>query len=188
MRILLAGASGVLGRSTLPHLRRHDVVGLTRTPAKAELVRDLGAEAAVCDVYDLATLLDVAQEARPEIVVNFLTDLAAGSAEANARIRREGGPNLQKAAEAAGARRLVIESVAFPLEGKAGAAVATLERSAQGFEGEAVILRFGLFWGPGTAHATPPEPPRINIRDAGAEAARLVTDADPGTHLVVSPS
>jgi NADPH:quinone reductase-like Zn-dependent oxidoreductase len=50
MRILVAGASGVLGRSTLPHLDRHEVVGLTRRGDKLQLLRDLGAEGVVCDV------------------------------------------------------------------------------------------------------------------------------------------
>lgn len=44
MRILVAGASGVLGRSTLPYLDRHEVVGLTRTGDKLQLLLDLGAE------------------------------------------------------------------------------------------------------------------------------------------------
>jgi nucleoside-diphosphate-sugar epimerase len=103
MRILLAGASGVRGRATLPHLDRHDVVGLTRTPERLQLIRELGAEALLCDVYEYPTLLAVAQRARPQIVVNFLTALSTGSDEANNRIRREGAANLFRAALAANA-------------------------------------------------------------------------------------
>jgi nucleoside-diphosphate-sugar epimerase len=184
VRILFAGASGVLGRATLPHLERHRVVALTRTAEKLRLLRDLGAEAALCDVYDYAALLRVARDARPEIVVNFLTDMAAGSLEANARIRREGGANVAAAAEAAGAARLVVESVAFPLEGDAARAVEELERTAREFPGEGVVLRFGRLWGPGTAHAAQAQPPTIHVERAGAEAARLAVDGAPGTYAM----
>jgi hypothetical protein len=79
---------------------------LTRTPEKLH-IRDLGAEGLVQDVYDHVTLLVVARRARPQIVVNLLTDLSADSEEANNRVRREGGANLLNAAEAANASRLV---------------------------------------------------------------------------------
>lgn len=184
MRILFAGASGVLGRATLPHLERHEVVGLTRSPAKVELVRSLGAEAVVCDVYDYPALLAVAERWRPEIVVNFLTDLAGRSAQANSRIRREGAANVHQAAAEAGVRRLVVESVAFPLEGDAQQAVEELEHATRQFHGEAVILRFGRLWGPDTFHARPPEPPSIAVDAAGAEAARLLVASPPGTYVL----
>jgi nucleoside-diphosphate-sugar epimerase len=116
MRILFAGATGVLGRATLPHLERADVVGLTRSRAKLKLLASLGAEGVVCDVYDHEKLLRLARRVQPEIVVNFVTDLAAGSFAANNRVRREGGRNLLDAAKAAAATRLVVESVAFALE------------------------------------------------------------------------
>jgi hypothetical protein len=48
----------VLGRSTLAHLNRHEVVGLTRARDKLQLLRHLGAQGMVCDVYDYPTLLD----------------------------------------------------------------------------------------------------------------------------------
>jgi hypothetical protein len=110
-------------------------------------------------VYDEVSLLRIAGDARPDVVVNFLTDLSAGSAEANARVRREGGANVAAAAEASGAARLVVESVAFPLEGDAACAIEDLERTAREFAGEGVVLRFGRLWGPGTAYAAPAEPP-----------------------------
>jgi nucleoside-diphosphate-sugar epimerase len=115
-RILFAGATGVLGRATLPHLEGHDVVGLTRTPDRLELLRALGAHGVVCDVYDYEQLLRVAEETKPQIVVNFLTDLSSGVGEANNRVRREGGANLVRAARSVKARRLVVESVAVRLD------------------------------------------------------------------------
>jgi nucleoside-diphosphate-sugar epimerase len=186
VRILLAGASGVLGRATLPHLLGHDVVGLTRSPAKLDLLRELGAEAVLADVYDTEALLRVARRARPETVVNFVTDLAAGSADANRRVRREGGANLLQAALASGASRLVVESVAFRLEGDSGRAVEELEEATRTFPGEALVLRFGRLWGPGTWYETPPEPPRIHVDAAGAEAARLLAHGRAGTHVIAA--
>jgi nucleoside-diphosphate-sugar epimerase len=184
MRILLAGATGVLGRATLPHLDRHDVVGLTRSREKLKLIRDLGAEAVLCDVYNYETLLRITQRVRPSVVVNFLTALSAGSAEANNRVRREGAANLLNAATATNASRLVIESVAFALNGDAAAALEQLERSARDFPRDALLLRFGRFWGPGTSYRTAPQPPAIHIERAGSEAAILLVDAPGGTYVV----
>jgi hypothetical protein len=162
-------------------------VGLTRAREKLQLIRNLGAEAIVCDVYDFRTLLQVTQQARPQIVVNLLTDLSTGSAAANNRVRREGATNLFNAAKAACASRLVVESVAFALQGDAAQAVEELEQSTAEYPGEAQILRFGRLWGPGTAYDTPPQPPTIKVEKAGAEAARLITDAPPGTYVVTAP-
>jgi nucleoside-diphosphate-sugar epimerase len=184
MRILFAGATGVLGRATLPHLHRHELAGLTRSEEKLDSLRALGAQPFLCDVYDFEALLRVAELFRPRIVANFLTALSSGSAEENSRVRREGGKNLLETAKAAATGRLVVESVAFELDGDAAAAVTELERSAQQFPGESVILRFGRLWGPGTYYESPARQPTIHIDRAGAEAARLLVHATPGTHLV----
>jgi nucleoside-diphosphate-sugar epimerase len=186
VRILFAGAGGVLGRATLPHLSRHHVLGITRSKAKLQLLRELGAEGVVCDVYDYEALLRIAQRLRPETVVNFVTDLAAGSAVANSRARREGGTNLLNVASATGASRLVVESVGFILEGEAGQAVEQLERSAHAFSGDVLILRFGRLWGQSTNYETPPQPPTVHIDDAGEEAARLITRGSRGTYTIAA--
>jgi hypothetical protein len=186
MRILVAGATGVLGRATLPHLKRHDVLGLTRAREKLPLLRALGAEGVVCDVYDFGELIRLAQERRPHVVVNFVTDLSAGISEANNRARREGGRNLVGAAEAAGSRRLVLESVAFPLEGPAADALEQMEQTALASPIEVLILRFGRLWGPTTFYQEPPKPPAIHIDDAGTQAANLITSGPAGTHVIVS--
>jgi nucleoside-diphosphate-sugar epimerase len=186
MRILIAGATGVLGRSTLPHLDRHDVLGLTRTPEKLPLLRQLGAEGVVCDIYDTRGLTRVAQEWSPDVVVNFVTELSAGSSEANNRVRREGGKNLVRAAEAAGSRRLILESVAFPLEPASAEALEQMEQTALRAPLEVLILRFGRLWGPATLYQEPPVPPAIHVDDAGARAAALVTSGAPGTYVIAS--
>jgi nucleoside-diphosphate-sugar epimerase len=168
----------------LAHLRGYHVLGLTRSSDNLESLRKVGAEGVVCDVYEYDALLSVARRFRPGIVVNFVTDLAAGSADANNRARREGGANLLEAASATGASRLVVESVAFTLDGGAGDAVGELERSARAFSGDALIVRFGRLWGPGTAYAAPPRPPTVHIDEAGAQAARLIAVGTPGAYTV----
>jgi nucleoside-diphosphate-sugar epimerase len=185
MRILFAGATGVLGRATLPHLKTQHIVGLTRTPEKLELLQSLGAEGVVCDVYDSDELLRVSREARPQVVVNFLTDLAGGIEEANNRVRREGSVNLVRAAKAGEARRLVVESVAFPLERAAAEALKEMEQTALEAPFAVLILRFGRLWGPSTWYQEPPDPPAIKIDDAGVRAASLITSGPPGTYDVV---
>jgi uncharacterized protein YbjT (DUF2867 family) len=184
MRILVAGATGVLGRATLPHLERHDVLGLTRAREKLPLLRALGAEGVVCDVYDSADLIRLAQERRPHVVVNFVTDLSAGISEANNRARREGGRNLLSAAEAAGSRRLILESVAFPLDRSAAEACEQMEQTALESPIDVLILRFGRLWGPATFYREPPEPPAIHIDDAGTRAAALISSGPPGIYVV----
>jgi nucleoside-diphosphate-sugar epimerase len=184
-RILFAGATGVLGRATLPHLKGHDVVGLTRARSRLELLRPLGAHGVVCDVYDYEELLRVAEKTKPQIVVNFLTDLSSGVGEANDRIRREGGSNLVRAAITVEARRLVVESVSFRVEGSAGEALEEMERTASDSPLEVLILRFARLWGPDTWH-TEPGADAIHVEEAGAQAARLLTSAPPGTYVIAS--
>jgi uncharacterized protein YbjT (DUF2867 family) len=181
--VLLVGGSGVLGRALLPHLRGRDVVATTRTPARLDLLRRLGAHAVVCDVYDADALTQVALDARPEIVVNFLTDLGARDSAANSRIRREGGPNVVAAAQAAGARRLVVESISFR---PGDEAVEVLERTALMSGPDAVVMRFGLFWGPGTWYESEPddERPHVHIAEAAKRAAELLFDAAPGVYVI----
>jgi nucleoside-diphosphate-sugar epimerase len=182
MKVFVAGASGAIGR---PLVRRlvaagHEVTGMTRSEDRAAEIREAGAAAVVCDVFDAAALEAAVRGAAPEVVVHELTALPARLdykakqdplAPTN-RVRTEGTRNLLAAARAAGARRLVAESVAFfyeprgdwvkgeeaPLNlaapghfGGAAAALADLERQVSGAEGiEGVILRYGWLYGPGT--------------------------------------
>jgi nucleoside-diphosphate-sugar epimerase len=186
MKILIVGASGVLGRAVIPHLAGHAIVGTTRRPERRALVEAAGASAVVCDVYEPGALERVARAAGPEIVVNLLTDLSAESREANARIRREGGPIVAQAARAARAHRLVVESIAFAPSGDGAAALAALEDGARVSELEAVILRFGRLWGPGTwSESAAPAPPAIHVAEAGRRAAPLIVAAPPGTYDLV---
>jgi nucleoside-diphosphate-sugar epimerase len=184
LRILITGATGVLGRALLPHLAGHEIVAVARSKQKAGLLRSLGAEPIVCDVYDRGALRDVALAARPEVVVNFLTDLADGPGPQNDRIRRVAGPNVVAAAQDAGARRLVVESVSFALPGASGEAVAALERGALDSGLQALVLRFALLWGPGTWYAEPPDDPSVHVDEAGRCAAELLLGAATGVYEI----
>lgn len=187
VRILIVGAAGVLGRATLPHLHGHDVTGTTRSAAKAEVLAALGARPRICDVYEAGAVERVARACAPEVVVNFLTDLAGGPGPANSRIRREAGPLVTAAAVASGARRLVVESIAFAVGEDSSAAVAALEESCLGSGLDALVLRFGRFWGPGTWTETAPEPPAVHVEEAGRRAASLIAGGASGIHVVAAP-
>lgn len=181
MKVFVAGASGAIGRPLVRQLvaAGHEVTGMTRREENAGPIREAGATAVICDVFDAAALERALAEAAPEVVVHELTSLPSRldpkSKESLAptnRLRVEGTRNLVAAAKAAGARRLIAESVAFfyvpegdwvkgeeaaafgdapgPF-GEAGKALADLERQVTAAEGlEGVVLRYGWLYGPGT--------------------------------------
>src|SRR5215475_2888431 len=104
MRILVAGATGVIGRRLVPLLVRagHDVSGTTRRPDMAGALTAMGARPVVVDAYDAAGLTEAVAAAGPDVVMHQLTDLAGEDRAANARLRIEGTANLVDAARAAG--------------------------------------------------------------------------------------
>ena len=55
MKIMLAGASGAMGRALVPLLVRagHDVVGMVQRPRSVEVVHALGAEPRTVDALDV---------------------------------------------------------------------------------------------------------------------------------------
>ena len=181
MRVFVAGASGVIGVRLLPLLVQdgHAVAGMTRSLEKLELLRRLGSQPVVCDVFDRAALSRAVVEFAPEAVISELTDLPDdleqlnAFAAANARMRREGTRNLLDATVAAKARRFLVQSIAWELPGEAGAAVEELERMV--LEADGVVLRYGRLYGPGTFYETElPEPPRLHVDQAAARTAKLL--------------
>jgi nucleoside-diphosphate-sugar epimerase len=172
MRVFIAGGSGVVGRALIPLLtaQGHEVWGTTRDPNKTDLLRSLGATPVVVDVYDRDGLFAAVRDARPDAVINQLTDLVRLDFAATARVRTEGTRNLVDAARAAGVRRMVTQSfwgVYEPGDGLADEEtplyldapapwqgvtqpIATMEQIANEIP-ESVVLRYGLFYGPGTA-------------------------------------
>jgi len=216
MNIFVAGASGVIGSPLVALLVRagHRVTGTTRSPDKAADIAALGATAAVVDAFDAAALTRAVAAAQPQVVIHQLTDLpdssdpagVAASRARNAKLRIDGTANLVAAATAAGAKRLIAQSIAFiyapgstphretdPLmsgEGDSPDAltargVRALEAAVTGAVGlEGVVLRYGRLYGPGTWFAKPGGPGPLTT-DAAAHAALLaVTRGAPGVYNI----
>src|SRR5690554_1664742 len=125
MRIFVAGATGALGKALLPQLvaRGHEVVGMTRSPAKQDLLRRLGARPVVADALDPDAVAEAVAAAEPEVIVHQLTALSGemGLREARHpersrpmvvtnRLRTEGTDHLLAAGRAVGAQRVVAQS------------------------------------------------------------------------------
>lgn len=185
MRVLIAGATGAIGRPLVSRLvaAGHEVAGLTRSPSAAQTLRDCGAEAFPADVFDEASVTRACAAARPEVLVGQLTALPraldlrhyARDLEPTNRLRRLATPNLIAGARAAGARRIVVQSISFitapegpavhdetaPTYDDAPSALAPAVAAATQMEGQVlaaadldpVVLRYGFFYGPGTGYA-----------------------------------
>ena len=181
MKIFVAGGTGVVGRPLIAELlaKGHSVVALTRSPEDAPALVERGIEPAIADVFDSDAVKAVLSRAKPEVVIEQLTALPrtytresmSASAPLNTRIRLEGGANVLAAAQAAGVRRYLRQSIAFwaapgpgladettPLAFDASPAVASDARVVTELEYrllgtpdlEGIALRYGFFYGPGT--------------------------------------
>ena len=133
MKIIIAGATGALGRQLLPRLveRGHEVTGMTRSESKQQLVRDLGGRPVVADALDPESVAQAVAAAEPEAIVHQLTAIphaldmrhfARDFAQTN-RLRTEGTDHLLAAGRAVGARRFVAQSYAPAIYARAGGPV-----------------------------------------------------------------
>jgi nucleoside-diphosphate-sugar epimerase len=220
-RIFLAGASGIIGRQLVPMLVKagHQVSGTTRSEGKTGMLRSLGATPAVVDAFDAEALRRLVVASEPEVVIHQLTSLPDDvssldkaalerAIRENARIRSEGTPNLVAAARAAGARRLVAQSIVWiyapgrephvesdPINtGATGLAAITvkgviaLEQAVLGAAPlTSVVLRYGYLYGPGTTHDAPTKQPAVHVA-AAARAALLAVDRGDCVYNVAEPS
>ncbi|WP_030686460.1 NAD(P)-dependent oxidoreductase [Streptomyces globisporus] len=174
MRVLVAGATGAVGRQLVPRLEAagHEVVGFSRRGPRP------------VDVLDAEAVRRAVADVAPDAVAHQLTDLGGADGAANDRIRVDGTRNLVDAARAAGVRRIVAQSIswayapgdapadeAVPLDptreqprARIVAGVRALE-SAVAELPEPVVLRYGILYGPGTWYAP-----------GGAVAAALAGD------------
>jgi nucleoside-diphosphate-sugar epimerase len=192
MRIFVAGASGLIGVRLVPLLVEagHEVAGMTRSPEKAGLLRDLGAEPVICDVFDAEALAEAVAAYGPDSVFHQLTDLPDNVADMasfvarNDRIRSEGTRNLLAAAVEAGAEQLIAQSIAWDQSDEARRTVtAAHERTV--LEAGGVVIRYGQLWGPGTYYETaPPARPRIHLDDA-ARLTVLALEVPAGVTMVI---
>jgi nucleoside-diphosphate-sugar epimerase len=125
MRVFVAGATGALGKQLVPQLvaRGHEVVGMTRSESKQDLVRSLGARPVIADALDPDAVAQAVAAAGPEVIVHQLTALSGKMSIRDARhperfrgaimtnrLRTEGTDHLLAAGRAAGARRFVAQS------------------------------------------------------------------------------
>jgi 2-alkyl-3-oxoalkanoate reductase len=140
MKVFVAGATGALGRQLVPQLvaRGHEVVGMTRSASKQDLVRSLGARPAVADALDPDAVAQAVASAEPEVIVHQLTALSgkmsmrdarhpdrSSAAKMTNRLRTEATDHLLAAGRAVGARRFVAQSIAAFRFGRTGAPVQT---------------------------------------------------------------
>jgi hypothetical protein len=184
MRVFIAGGTGAIGRPLVAALAvaGHEVAVYSRDAGKVTALGVPGIVPAVGDAFDADALIGAVQSIRPEVVVNELTSLPQTANpltikrgfDRTSRLRREVSKTLVTAARAAGARRIVAQSIAFayrpgpgtrteadPLwtdaKGQIGVltgSVATLESHTLGdAQLEGVVLRYGSFYGPGTYFA-----------------------------------
>ncbi|OBB40358.1 NAD(P)-dependent oxidoreductase [Mycobacterium sp. 852002-51961_SCH5331710] len=187
MRVLVAGATSVPGLPLLRELnnRGHEVVGLTRSSSKTAAITAAGAKAVVADVFDPDDIDKLVADVGPEAVVSLLTTLPKRGPmrvkdfEPARKLWGTGAPNLLAAAQRAGVRRVVAESVIFaygypttgpaiidesdPYPGpppKGGDAMLGAMRameqavltSSEHSDTEGIVLRYGAFYGPGVPH------------------------------------
>lgn len=160
----------------------HEVVGMTRREERASWLESAGARAVVGNALDAAWLADQVKRAEPEVLIDQMTDLPQRMRPRGLRrfyrnqspLREKGSGALLEAAKAVGARRLIAQGVAFiyaPGGGlkreddpiwrdapePAGAALRTAAAHDQRVVAqptiEGLVLRYGVFYGPGTHFA-----------------------------------
>jgi 2-alkyl-3-oxoalkanoate reductase len=160
-------------------LAGHTTFGMVRSQSSSVSLSDSGAEPIIGDALDAASVSAAVAKVRPDVVINELTSLPKhytptdmeAAAERDARVRLEGNRNLIAAAQQTGVRRFLLQSTGFwyaPGEGLADEgerfafdASPAIAASAQRYaeleamtlgrnEFEAVALRYGFFYGPGT--------------------------------------
>lgn len=160
-------------------LAGHTTFGMVRSQNPSASLSDSGAEPVIADALDAQSVNAAVGKVQPDVIINELTSLPKrytptemkAAAERDARVRLEGNKNLIAAALQTGVRRFLVQSAGFfyaPGEGLADegerfaygaspAVAAAAQRYAEleamtlgRTEFEAVALRYGFFYGPGT--------------------------------------
>jgi nucleoside-diphosphate-sugar epimerase len=195
MKVFVAGATGAVGKPLVPLLvaNGHEVVGMTRTEAKRERLRSMGAQPVVVDALDAEAVGRAVGEAEPDVIVHQLTAIPASidmrrfesEFALTNRLRIEGTDHLLSAGRAAGVERFVAQSNASlyartggrvkgeddpidadpPRQMRQGlAAIRHLEEAVTGASWtEGLVLRYGWFYGPGTSLALDPLGSQIEL-------------------------
>lgn len=117
MRVLVAGASGVIGKALVPRLRDagYTVFALTRNPTAVDALRANGSTPIVADVLNLDDLLRALDGFSVDAVVHQATAISGipmrhSDLHATDALRDTGTRNLVRAAEELGAHRFVTQS------------------------------------------------------------------------------
>ena len=202
-KVFVAGDSGVIGRALCKMLVKDGwtVYGTTRSENKIEMLKQIGVEPVVVDVYDEKKLEEIINSINPKIVFHQLTDLPAGLDPAkmqealisNAKLREIGTRNLVNASIKAGVKKMIAQSIAFvyepstlphteesallnfedPIYGSTSKAVASLEEEVLNAPFIGIVLRNGLLYGNGTGFDNPVDfVPPVHV-EAAAHAAFL---------------
>ncbi|MED3183924.1 MULTISPECIES: NAD-dependent epimerase/dehydratase family protein [Bacillus cereus group] len=174
MKIFVAGATGVIGRSLLPMLIKngHIVFAMIRNTSQVEAMKKVGAIPVIADVFNRKAVFSVLEETNPDVVIHQLTSLSLWDFEDNAKIRTKGTRNLVDAAKNVGVQKIIAQSISWAYE--PGDTFATeknslhitasmprqvtvngilkLEKAVTELP-ESVILRYGTLYGPGTWYA-----------------------------------
>ncbi len=184
MRVFVAGGTGAIGRPLVRALvaAEHEVTVFSRSEATVAALGLPGVVPAAGDAFDPDSLMRAVRAAEPEVVVNQLTNLSRTAHplavkrgfDTTSRLRREVSGPLVAAARAAGARRVVAQSISFAYRpgpgtrtesdtlwtgapgqfGRLTGSLAALESATLGDDAvEGVVLRYGSFYGPGTYFA-----------------------------------
>jgi len=179
MRVLVAGATGAVGRALVPVLRRrgHEVFGTTRSPSSAHVVQANGAVPVIMDGLNRAQVLDAVRHVQPDAIVHQMTSLTHATdlkhfdrqfALTN-RLRTEGTDHLIAAAREVGTARLVaqgftgwpnareggpVKSETDPLDATPPRQMrrsldAIRELESKVLAAGGIVLRYGAFYGPG---------------------------------------
>lgn len=178
MRVFVTGATGAIGSYAVPALvaAGHHVSALARTETKAQQLREQGTAPVAVSLFDRDALATAF--AGQEVVVNLATALPSthravfsSAWKPCQHLRTEGSAAIVDAAIRAGISRVIQESVVmvyadrgadwiteddptdnFPIARGNHSAEANARRFGD-TGADAVILRFGLFYGRGARHS-----------------------------------
>jgi len=168
MRVVVFGATGVLGRQVIPRLveRGHGVRAVVRRPSEAHALVALGVEVVQGDILDRASVM--ASTAGCTAALHLATAIpkpgGATDWSLNDRIRREGVRHLLDACAASGCRRYIQQSIAFLCGDEGGLAdedqalaenaflqsAHDMETAVRASTLDWCLVRGGLFYGPQT--------------------------------------
>jgi len=210
MRVLLAGATGAIGRNLVPQLvaAGHHVIGITR---KSGALDGTGASELVADVRKRSEFLAEVRDVEFDAVINQMSSLArtpltySDMRETN-RLRSEGTSTMIAAARAAGAKKFVQASIVYgygfwqhskklidedyPFGQLPGTQLDAVQKSLLSGEQQArayggVALRYGLFYrgrGPMPAAASDWDGvlPFVHVEDAAAATVLALDTGVPG--------